>query len=658
MEKIKNHLELTFLFVKVYLLMIFSMLSIRFYFIYRNSIYIKNKIPTITYLKGFFLGWVYDNSIVSYVVILFILLSILFFIFDKLKLGKIGKILWITPIVILQSIIYIISIIDVQYFNEFGFHMNSSINDYKANNKEIIATFFTKEYSPFTNVALIILVISVNIFLINILVKKYDKNKKKSISINIMNLLMGILLTGICFIGVRGGTGSVVLSWGRAYFSPYDFTNQMTLNGAYNLSKSYYYKVKKEKQGATPKSYSLEEAGIIVKDSIMASNEKDLKQKNPLIREVVTGKKEKKYNVVLILMESWLYDGIKSIGGSKDLTPNFDKIAQEGILFRNFYANGGRSSRGITSVSVSYPSPLDETITKELVANQESFISLANILKGRGYNTSFIYGGDANFDNMRGFLVKNGVDNILDVTSFEQKDKTIKWGVPDDKLFDFGLKYIEKLPQPFFVNLYTLSNHGPYDTDPSYKFDKTDINDEMYSKDRAYSFSDYALGRFIDSIKDKEYAKNTIFLFVSDHGTGLKKFKVNDPNFFHIPFLMWSPNKNLLKAEVMEKVGSQVDILPTVMGQLGGNYKSGSWGQDLMLNNKSNYAFVSNGDAYGIIDKENYYYNSNLEGEKLFNKNTLIEINDEELKTGYKKMLNGSLDLMFYQREQAIFGDK
>lgn len=657
-EKIKKHLEFSCFFIKVYLMMVFSMLTIRFYFLYRNFEYIKEQIPMKTYIKSFFIGWIFDNSIISYLMILMILFFLIYFVFQKLNLGKLGKFLWLTPIVLFQAIIYIVSILDVQYYNEFGFHMNSSINDYKANTKEIIATAFTSNYNPITNLSLIIIVIALNIFLIKVFLNSYEKKKKYSFSVHIANVVSGILLIGFCVIGSRGGLGSVTLSWGRAYFSQYEFANQMTLNGAYSLFKSYYYTYKKNHEGAIKKDYSLEESAKIVKDSLLGSNEKLLNGKNPILREVTTGKTEKKYNVVVLLLESWSYYGISSLGGPKDLTPNFDKLTKEGTYYTNFYANGGRSNRGITSVSVSYPSPLDETITKDVVANQESFLSLASLLKDRGYNTNFIYGGDAHFDNMHGFLMKNGMQNIVDVANFGSKDKTIKWGVPDDKLFNFGLDYMDKLKEPFFVNYFTLSNHGPYDTDPSFKFNKTNPTDEMFPRDRAFAFSDYALGKFIESVRTKKYAQNTIFVFVADHGFGLKNYKSNDPRFFHIPLFIWSPNKELVKPQIAEKVGSQVDILPTVMGYLGGTYKSGAWGQDLSLENRNNYAFISNGDAYGIIDKDNYYYQSKMEGEKLINKNTFQEITNKELKEKYKKTLNGHIDLMFYQREQAIFGNK
>ena len=657
LAKIKKYLEFNLLFIKIYFLMILSMLSIRVYFIYRNSEYIKDEISIATYIKGFFIGWVFDNSIISYVLVIMVLIFLLYFIFDYKKLNRIGKGIWLGLLGILQLIVYTVSVLDVQYFNEFGFHMNSSISDYKENNKEIVATFFDPQYNPLTNIGLIIILVALNIYFSRVFLKRYEKNKKYSLSVHLGNLVSSILLIGIFVIGARGGTGSVALSWGRAYYSKHEFTNNMTLNGAYNLSKSFYYKYKRDKN-KVEKVYSFEESSKIVKESISGINDKFLDKKNPLLREVTLDKPEKKYNVVLVIMESWLSYGIKSIGGEKDLTPNFDRIAKEGVLFNNFYANGGRSSRGISSIHVSYPSPLDEAVTKDVLYSQDNFLSLGVILKNRGYTTSFVYGGDANFDNMHGFLMKNGIDSIIDVKNFDDKEKTIKWGVPDDKLFDFSLKYLEEQKEPFMVNLYTLSNHGPYDTDPSYQFSKTDKNDEMYLKDRAYSFSDYALGKFLDEVKTKKYSQNTIFVFAADHGIILKKFKVNDPRFYHTPLLFWSPNKTLLEPSVIEKVGSQVDILPTLMNFLGGTYISASWGQNLMLENKNNYAIVSNGDAYGFIDKDNYYYESKLEGKKIINKKTLMEINNKEIEEKYKKLLNSHVDLMFYQREQAIFGNK
>lgn len=657
-KKIKEYLELSLFFLKTYLLMIVSMFSIRIYFVFKNKEYIKESIPFKTFSEGLFIGWVYDNAVICYIFMVVILSFLLYFVLNKFNYRKLAKILGLLPFLILIIFVYFIGIYDVVYFKEFGFHLNSSINDYATNTSEIISTLLSKQYSPFTNLSFFFGLTGLNVYFINKFINTYEKMKNESFKIHITNFILALCLITLGVFGTRGSFASSTLNWGKAYYSKYEFANQMTLNGSFSFGKSYYYQLKKEKIGAIPKTFSLDEASKIVTESIFNSNEKTLNGKNPLLKEVTNTKAEKKSNVVLIVLESWASHSIGALNAEKDLTPSFDKIAKEGVLFTDFYAVGGRSNRGIASVNISYPSPLDEAVTKDVIASQVSFVSIANILKTRGYNTHFVYGGDSHFDNMDGFLRKNGIDNIVGIHDFPYKDRTIKWGVPDDKLFQFGIKYMDKLKEPFFVNYFTLSNHPPYDMDPNYKFTTTDVNDEMYLRDKGYSFSDYALGQFIENVKKTKYAQNTVFLFVADHGSTLKKFKVNDHRFFQVPLLIWSPNQALLTPQRISKVGSQIDILPTLMDVLGGNYKSAAWGQDLLVDNKKNYAFVSNGDSYGIVDDKYFYYHSKMEGKKLVDKFTLAEVDNPELKKEYNRLLNGHIDLLNYQREQGLFGDK
>ena len=641
---------------KTYIIMIVTMFFNRLYFLVKNRDYITEQIPVSVYVKAFGIGWIYDNAIVSYIMIFFILLYFVYTFFNFFEKNKIGKFLWLLITGFLLFVLYTVNVLDVQYFKEFGFHLNSSVSDYSSNTTEIVATFFTKEYSPLTNVSLIIIFLMSNIFLIGKILNKIEK--KFDLRVVIKNLVVSLLMITLFVFGTRGSFKSSTLNWGKAYFSEYNFANQLTLNGTFSFSKSYYYKLKKEKKGEIPKRFTLEEASKIVAENIInPETDKKIAAKNPLLREVNTGKTEKKLNIVLVLMESWSQYGIKSIGGKKALTPNFDKLSKEGILFSDFYAAGGRSNRGIASVNISYPSPLDESVTKDTISSQEKFLSIANVLKERNYSTHFVYGGDPHFDNMDGFLRINGIDNIVGVEHFPRKDKIIKWGVPDDKLFDYGIEYMKNLKEPFFVNFFTLSNHPPYDSAPDFKMDG-DKNDPMYERDRLYMYSDFALGQFIEKVQKEKYAKDTLFVFVADHGVNLTEFVTNDLRGFKIPLLLWSPNKELLQPKVVAKAGSQVDILPTVMGVLGGMYKSASWGQDLNLENKFNYAFISNGDAHGLVYGDNYYYESKMEGERLVNKNNMSPIKNEDLKKQLKRVLDGNMDLMYYQREQGIYGTK
>lgn len=656
LKKFRKNFEYLGTILKIYLALILTMTLTRVYFVFRNSEYIKDQIPHSTFAKAFGIGWLYDNAIVSYVMLIFIMVYFVYLVFTFFRQSKLGKAFILIVMSVLLLVVHAVNVLDVQYFKEFGFHLNSSVSDYAANTREIVGTFFTKEYSPVTNIALIVIFLSINIFVIHRSMKKFDKNF--DLIEVLKNLGFSLVLIVLFIFGTRGSFTSSTLNWGKAYFSEYNFANQIPLNGAFSFGKSYYYKIKKAEKGEITKKYSLEDSGKIVAAEIFdATTDKKISGLNPLLREVNTGKKEEKINVVLILMESWSQYGIKSIGGKKALTPYFDELSKEGILFNNFYAAGGRSNRGIASVNISYPSPLDESITKDTIASQEKFLSLANILKERSYNTHFIYGGDPHFDNMDGFLRMNGIDNIVGTEHFPKSDRTIRWGVPDDKMFDYGLDYMRKLKEPFFVNYFTLSNHPPYDSAPDFKMDG-DKNDPMYERDRLYMYSDYALGQFIEKVKKEKYANNTLFVFVADHGVNLKEFVTNDLKFFKIPLLLWSPNKNLLKPKLVDKAGGQVDILPTVMGVLGGKYESAAWGQDLNRDNKENYAFFSNGDSHGIVYGNYYYYESKLEGQRLLDKNTGFVIKNEAQKKKMKELLDGHMDLMYYQREKGIYGKK
>ncbi len=658
MNKIREKFLWGEVIVKMYLCVILLLFSNRLYFLIKNKGYIKESIELGTYLHGFYIGWIYDNAVASYILILIILAYPLYKVISLFKVGKKAKYIWILETLPLFVIVSFVNILDVEYFKEFGFHMNSSVFDYSFYSIEILGSFFSKEYSPILNIILILLMIGVYTIFFKKTIEKYEEKSKKNEKIK-EKVVKGIIefLTSLIFItlfvfGTRGGFGSSTLNWGRAYFSKYNIVNQMTLNGTFSLGKSYYYKRKKDKIGEVKKDFTFEEASMIVKENLYINNNES---NNPLYRIIETGKEEKRLNVIMVLLESWSSYGIKSIGGEKELTPYFDKLAKEGILFNNFYSQGGRSNRGIASVNISYPSPLDESITKDTIASQKSFLSLGNVLKERSYSTHFVYGGDPHFDNMDGFLRFNGIDEINGVEKFTHKDKTIKWGVPDDKLFDYGIEYMKNLKEPFYINFFTLSNHAPFDVDEFFKFEDK-YKDGMYKRDKAYRFSDYALERFIEKVKNEEFAKNSIFVFVADHGVNLSKFEPNDRRFFHIPMLLWSPKEGLLEKKIVSKTSSQVDILPTVMGLLGGKYESASWGQDLLNENSYNYAFVSNGDAYGFIDKEYYYVESSISGEKLYNLGGKELEEDFKKVEEYRKKLRAHRDLMYYQREKGLYG--
>ncbi len=347
-------------------------------------------------------------------------------------------------------------------------------------------------------------------------------------------------------------------------------------------------------------------------------------------------------------------DTVGALEGDPDLTPNYNKLAEEGVLFTNFYSNGNRSNRGILSVLTGFPSQYGKSILKKPVG-QKPFISLSQLLKERGYSTHFMYGGDIEFDNMKGFFEINGVNNFISKDNFPLKERTIKWGVPDNKLFERAVNYFGSLKEPFFAEIFTLSNHAPFDIDENFKkYTEEDYPD--FERYNAFRFADYAIGEFVNAVKDKEWSKNTIFVFVADHGENRRKPIDIDWKKFSNPLVIWTPGGQLTPRKI-DTAGSQLDLLPTIMGILGGDYIQSSWGKDLLSDDANGrFAYVVENNFIGIIDKDNIYIDGITIDGVLRRKSDDSIIENKELTEEYKKAARTYLELSIEQEKNGTFG--
>lgn len=145
--------------------------------------------------------------------------------------------------------------------------------------------------------------------------------------------------------------------------------------------------------------------------------------------------KAQRPNIILILWESFTAKTVKSLGGMEGVTPEFEKLISEGVLFSNFYASSDRSDRGITAVLSGYPAQPTRSIIKT-PAKACKLPTLASSLDKAGYSTSFYYGGELDFANIRSYLVNSGFDKMVGKDDFEEKDCNSKWGAHDHVVFD------------------------------------------------------------------------------------------------------------------------------------------------------------------------------------------------------------------------------
>lgn len=319
-----------------------------------------------------------------------------------------------------------------------------------------------------------------------------------------------------------------------------------------------------------------------------------------ITRTIKPAGKELHKNVMIISMESMSADYMGAFGSDQNLTPNLDRLAKEGLFFTKLYATGTRTVRGLEAITLSIPPTPGQSIIRR--ANNDNLYSLGFIFQDRGYDTKFIYGGYGYFDNMNAFFAANGFD-ILDRTSMSKEETNFAnvWGIVDDDMFARAIKEADasyKAGKPFMHLIMTTTNHRPY----TYPDGKIDIPSKS-SRIGGVKYADYAVGKLIEWSKTKPWFKDTVFVFVADHTAGAGGKAELDPKKYHIPMIFYSPG--FIAPKHYDKIASQIDLAPILLGQLNFHYRSKFYGEDLMHDDDEiPHAFVSNYQKVALI-KEN-----------------------------------------------------
>jgi phosphoglycerol transferase MdoB-like AlkP superfamily enzyme len=300
---------------------------------------------------------------------------------------------------------------------------------------------------------------------------------------------------------------------------------------------------------------------------------------NPLSieRQVTSDSPEHKWNIVLISVESLSGDYLKYFGNKENITPGLDSLIPYSLFFKNFYATGTRTVRGLEALSLSIPPTPGQSIVRR--PGNENMFTLGAVLKSKGYETNFIYGGNSFFDNM-GYFFSNSNYTVLDKRDIPDSlvNHITAWGVDDESAFNFTLQQCDKIygqGKPFFNHIMTVSNHRPF----TYPEGRIDIPPAAQSMQGGVKYTDYAITKFLKDAKHKPWFNNTIFIIVADHcakSAGKTDLPVNR---YHIPCFIYAPQ--LVKPKIEEALTSQIDLIPTVLGMMNLNYKSRFMGYDI-----------------------------------------------------------------------------
>ncbi|MDZ7646461.1 MAG: LTA synthase family protein [Cytophagales bacterium] len=250
--------------------------------------------------------------------------------------------------------------------------------------------------------------------------------------------------------------------------------------------------------------------------------------------------------------------------GLPGITPEFNTLTMEGILFENFYSSGDRTDKGLVSLFSGYPAQPRSSIIK--YPNKTQHLPyLPKTLEKSGYHTSFVYGGDIGFANMESYLTQAGFAHITDVDDFNSDLDDSKWGVADHYVFEQLLHESDTAVNPFFKVMLSLSSHEPFEV-PMETVIKGNDEGSLYLN--ACYYTDKSLGEFIRVAKSKPWWNNTLIIITADHGHRFPNpQELKEKERFKIPMLWLGGAINQVDLRI-KNFGNQTDLANTLFNQL------------------------------------------------------------------------------------------
>jgi phosphoglycerol transferase MdoB-like AlkP superfamily enzyme len=487
------------------------------------------------------------------------------FIPDRIYQNRFHKpVIYLFSFVILYLLVFN-TFAEYFFFDEFGVRFNFIAVDYLVYTHEVVKNIMESYPMPAILTAIAVISLIILVFL----------RKLIDSSIAVRSSLKQRIKSGFVFIFIP------ILSFAfvdldLAKISANNYANELAANGVYSLFAAFrnnkinyktFYATRDDRAVFQKLRFLLSERN----NSFADDNIFDI------TREIKNTGEEKRLNVVVIVEESFSAEFLGVFGNKNNLTPNLDRLAKESILFTNMHATGTRTDRGLEAITLSVPPTPGMSIVKR--PNNENMFSWGFVMKSKGYDTKFFYGGYGYFDNMNYFFSHNGFDNIVDRTDFDRNEVVFEnaWGVSDEDLFNKSIKEFNKsykAGRPFLALIMTTSNHRPY----TYPDGRIDIPSHS-GREGAVKYADYAIGKLIRDAQKEPWFKDTVFVIVADHCAGSAGKTSLPVKRYEIPLLIYSPSH--FSPQRIDKLASQIDIAPTVLGLLNFSYKTKFFGKDI-----------------------------------------------------------------------------
>jgi phosphoglycerol transferase MdoB-like AlkP superfamily enzyme len=486
---------------------------------------------------------------------------------------------------LLFFLFFVMTISELSIYDEWHTKLNYKALWFFGNPAEVFSTASTWQLISSLGGSVLLTILTMFLYRKMVLANEMPQRKPYWL-LAVFALITPVVLA----VGIRGGIQTIPINIADAYYSKNNFLNTVSVNSMFNLASSC---IENSKAGEPLQ--------------LMTQGECD-----KFFKEVMTPEKDttlhvlrfEKPNIVLVVLEGWSADMVESCNGFKGVTPVFDSLCNEGVLFTQCYATGGLSDQGMAAVFSAFPAQSQTSIITQ-PDKYEHLPCLNKNLKGAGYTTSFMFGGQLSYGNIRSYMYFNGFDKIIEGEDFDEAVPQGKLGAHDEYLFQRQIEELKTAKEPFFASMFTLSTHGPYDfqkrKDLGWGDKESDYVNSIY-------YADGCIGDFMKAARREKWFDETLFIFVSDHSHNTpKNFAYNDPAYRRIPMLFCGPAiDSLYRGIKMDFISSQTDLAATLLSQLNLSSDEFIYSKNLFNPFARRHAYFAYEHGAGWIEEDGY----------------------------------------------------
>jgi phosphoglycerol transferase MdoB-like AlkP superfamily enzyme len=548
----------------------------RVFFLLSTSAYAR-QVPASLKMESMWYGLKMDLSMAAYLTILvcvFVLAAVFIPFFRR-------KVMYLTYTGIILFILIIITIADAESFKAWGTRLDYTPIRFLSSPKEALASI---GHLPVFWIALGLVVIYAMLFLIfrkviSSSIILLSNNRRK---LGQLLLILGFTLALI--IPIRGGFQLAPINQSHVFFSNNQYANNAAINGTWNFMQS----LTKTKYLSRKIYQYMDEAEA---DSIVNS----LFEAKGKIEKMVKDSLSQRPNVMVILWESFTEKALNKVIDGKRVIKYFPGLMKEGIYFNNCYSSGDRTDKGISAVLSGYPA-----LPKESIINYTEKTSklpgLGNIFYELGYHTSFYYGGESEFMNIKSYLNAQQFQQLVTKENFASADMNSKWGAHDDVVMKRLLNDLSKIKEPYFTTWLTLSSHEPFETPVPRVFSGNDKETKFLN---SLHYTDSVVFTLINELKKLPSWRNTVVIISADHGHYLP-ITGKRADDYRIPVL-WLGGALEKQNIIVDKTVDQLDMAGTLVQQLHFRSYPLVFGKNVFDSTSKHWAFFTYNDGIGFV---------------------------------------------------------